>query len=87
MAVPAVMKSLATAVRVLRDTQELTAKLVKYTFVNSTTFYFLNICFLDICIQAFISISVLNNVVDIADHVILKTPHFCQQTETNRVSF
>ena len=87
MAVPALTKSLATAVRVLRDTQELTAKLVKYTFVNTTTFYFLNICFFAICIDAFIGISVLNNVVDTADHMILKTPHFCQQTETNRVSF
>ena len=87
MAVPAQTKSLATAVRVLRDTQELTAKLVKYTFVNTTTFYILNICFLDICIDAFISMYVLNNVVDTADHMILKTPHFCQKTETNRVNF
>ena len=87
MAVPAPTKSLATAVRVLRDTQELTAKLVKYTFVNTTRFSFLNSCFLDICIHAFISISVLNNVVDTAEHMILKTPYFCQKTETNRINF
>ena len=40
MAEAALMKSLATAVRVLRDTQELTAKLVRYPYVNTTRFYF-----------------------------------------------
>ena len=37
----ALTKSLATAVRVLRDTQELTAKVVKYPYVNTPRFYFL----------------------------------------------
>ena len=40
-----------------------------------------------ICIHAFISISILNNVVHTNDHMIHKTPHFCQQTEANRYSF